>query len=73
LTLIETGKTKAFPIFLVGKEYWSPLIDWMEKHLLCKGCIDQQGFNLFTVSDDLDEIAEAIQKHYKKVKSLENF
>lgn len=73
LTLIQTGKTKPFPVFLVGKEYWAPLVNWIEETLLCKGCIDEKGYGLFTVTDDLDEIAETIQRHYKKVESLENF
>ncbi len=73
LTLIETEKTKPFPIFLVGKEYWAPLVNWLEETVMCKGCIDANGFNLMTISDDLDAIAETIYKTYKKVKSLENF
>lgn len=73
LTLIQTKKTKPFPVYLVGKDYWDPLVHWMQETMLCKGCIDQHGFNLVTVSDDLDKIAEEIQSHYKKVKSLANF
>lgn len=73
LTLIQTGKTKPFPIFLVGKEYWSPLVNWIQDTVLERGCINKDGFDLMTISDDLDEIADAIYKNYKKVKSLENF
>src|SRR5476649_247138 len=29
LTLMKTGKIKRFPIILIGKAYWSGLIDWL--------------------------------------------
>ena len=34
LTLIQTKKIRGFPVVLVGKEYWSGLIDWMKKTVL---------------------------------------
>ena len=32
LTLIQTGKVKHFPVILFGKEYWSGLVEWLERH-----------------------------------------
>src|SRR4051794_39765738 len=34
LTLSQTGKTRHFPIVLVGSDYWSGLIEWMRERLL---------------------------------------
>src|SRR5699024_11701901 len=34
MTLIQTGKIERFPIVLVGSEYWSGLLQWIEEQLL---------------------------------------
>lgn len=31
LTLVQTMKVGKFPIILVGKDYWSGLVDWIKK------------------------------------------
>lgn len=73
LTLIQTGKTKFFPIYLIGKEYWSGLMEWLKETVQDNGCIDLAGYKLLTITDDLDAVAAGIERHYKQVKSLENF
>jgi uncharacterized protein (TIGR00730 family) len=73
LNLIQTKKTKKFPVYLVGSEYWKGLVDWIEKTVLARGNISREDFSLFRVSDDLDLIAEEILSNYKKSKSLQNF
>ncbi len=37
LTLIQTGKVRHFPVVLVGREYWSGLLDWIRGTLLVAG------------------------------------
>ena len=73
LTLIQTGKIKSFPVYLVGKDYWKGLIDWIKGTVLAHGNIKATDFDLFQLTDDPDEIADGIEKHYRKTKSLENF
>ena len=73
LTLIQTGKVKRFPIYLVGKSYWKGLLDWLEKTMVGNQRIPREALNLVHVTDDLDEVANGIQAHYEKVKSFENF
>ncbi len=73
LTLIQTEKIKFFPVYLVGKDYWSGLLDWMRKTVLANSNIKQEDFDLIHVTDDPDEIANGIEKYYRKSKSLENF
>jgi predicted Rossmann-fold nucleotide-binding protein len=36
LTLIQTRKVAAFPVILVGKNYWGGLIEWIKSSLLRK-------------------------------------
>jgi uncharacterized protein (TIGR00730 family) len=73
LTLIQTEKIKSFPVYLVGKEYWKGLLDWLKNTALAQANIKPKDFDLIRISDDPDEIADGIEKHYRHTKSLENF
>ncbi len=73
LTLIRTQKIKPFPIYLVGKKYWSGLLDWLRDCVAAHRNIAVEDLDLLTVTDDLDEIANGIEAHYLKLKRLENF
>lgn len=73
LTLVQTGKIKFFPIYLVGKEYWKGMLDWLKNTVFAHGNIKQADLDLIHSCDDPDEIADGIEKHYRKTKSLENF
>ena len=37
LTLIQTGKIRHFPVFLVGTAYWAGLLDWLRTTALARG------------------------------------
>lgn len=62
LTLVQTNKIPDTPIILVGKEYWSNLRSFFEKHLRDTGKIDPEDLDLYEITDDEDEIIEAIKK-----------
>lgn len=59
-TLMQTGKIKRFPLYLVGSEFWKPLLDWLGGEVLRKGFLRQEDLDLMTVIDDPDELVEAI-------------
>lgn len=73
LTLIQTEKIKFFPVYLVGSEYWKGLLDWIKNTVLAHGNIKEKDLELIRLVDDPNEIAEGIEKHYRKSKSFENF
>lgn len=56
LTLVQTGKARPHPVVLAGSEFWLGLLAWMKEHLLREGRISPEDFDLFTVSDDVDQI-----------------
>ncbi|MEA2482679.1 MAG: hypothetical protein QOC55_626 [Thermoleophilaceae bacterium] len=56
LTLSQTGKTRHFPVVLVGSDYWSGLIDWMRTRLLGEGKIAAHDLELIKVVDDPHEV-----------------
>lgn len=74
LTLIQTYKIGKFPIVLVGKEFWSGLIDWIEKVMLEKEAyISPEDMFIFKVVDTADEAVEIISEFYSKYKLKPNF
>ena len=73
LTLIQTEKIKKFPILLVGKEYWSRLLDWIKVVLLKENKLDPDDLNLIHVVDSKEEVVEQLQKFYKQEYFKPNF
>lgn len=73
VTLIQTKKIKQFPIYLMGEEYWSGLIEWLKTKVLEMGCISDADLDLIQITDDPAEVANGIERHYAKDQSLENF
>jgi uncharacterized protein (TIGR00730 family) len=66
LTLVQTHKIKRIPIILYSKEYWTPLIDFFENHMLKKyNSISEGDLKLFTVVDSVDEAYEEVMKQVK--------
>ena len=52
LTLIQTGKVKHFPVILFGRDYWSGLIEWLNRTVAAERKINPADLNLFKVTDD---------------------
>ncbi len=74
LTLIQTDKIGRFPIILVGKEFWSGLLEWIKLTLIEKeknASPDDQF--LFTLVDSADEAVEEIDKFYSQYLLKPNF
>lgn len=63
LTLIQTKKIKRFPLFLVGCSYWNGLLDWLKEKALSEGFLSAEDFDLLTVTDDLDLVAQRISEY----------
>ncbi len=63
LTLVQTKKIEKVPIILVGKEFWNPIVKYMEKTLYEKfQTISKSDLNLFKVLDDEKEILKILKK-----------
>ncbi|MCH9626586.1 MAG: hypothetical protein S4CHLAM2_02120 [Chlamydiales bacterium] len=73
LTLIQTKKISPFPIFLMGTHFWQGMIDWLKAYPLKEKCLNESDFDLFTVTDDPDFVADEIEKHYRKAGKLHTF
>ena len=73
ITLIQTKKIGKFPIVLVGRSFWDPLINWIKNTLIEEGNISKEDLNLFSVVDTEEEVLEVINTFYKKYKFSPNF
>ena len=73
ITLIQTKKIGRFPIVLVGRKFWSGLIDWIEDTLFEEGNISPKDLDLISIVDTANEAVEVIDSFYKKYNFSPNF
>lgn len=74
LTLIQTKKIGRFPIILVGKKYWTGLIDWLQSTVLeTESNINAPDLKLFSVVETPDEAVRVIEEFYSKYLLKPNF
>lgn len=73
LTLVQTHKIGEFPVVLVGKKYWSGLIDWVKATMLSEGMINESDLDYFHMVDTADEAVKVITDFYSKYLLKPNF
>ncbi len=66
LTLVQTGRALPFPIVLVGSEYWRGLTAWLREQTLSKNYIATDDVDLWSITDDPDEVTEIMKRHVPK-------
>lgn len=74
LTLIQTHKVAQFPVVLVGTEFWSGLVEWIQKTMLEKEHnLSPEDMFLFKVVDTADDAVQHIVEFYEKFILKPNF
>ncbi len=61
-TLIQCGKIQNFPIVLMGREYWGPLLKLL-RDMAEEGTISPSDIDLILVTDSVAEAMAHIEKH----------
>lgn len=61
-TLIQTHKIRDFPVVIMGRNYWQPLLDFLSGTLVSEGAIDQEDFDRLIVTDSPEEAVEHIRE-----------
>lgn len=65
LTLVQTRTITQFPIVLLGKEYFQPVIDYL--HFMAEqGTISPEDINLVLLTDSIDDAMDHISKYIKQ-------
>jgi uncharacterized protein (TIGR00730 family) len=59
-TLIQTSKIREFPLVLMGREFWSPLLEFMVERLVKARTIDAVDLDRIIVTDSAEDAVMAI-------------
>ena len=74
LTLIQTEKSGKFPVILIGKSFWTGLIDWIKEVLLGEeNNISPEDLDLIQIVDTAEEAVNVISDYYKNHHLKPNF
>lgn len=75
VTLAQCGHNIKYPIVLVGKEYWTGLIEWLKEVAVENGMISDKDLGLFRIVDTAEEARDKIVEFTEKYKTeqLTNF
>ena len=75
VTLAQCGHNIKYPIVLVGREYWTGLIEWLKEVAVENGMISDKDLGLFRIVDTAEEARDKIVEFTEKYKSeqLTNF
>ncbi len=74
VTLIQTKKIFNFPVILIGKEYFEPLVHYLD-HMVDQGTVSRGDLDLIMVTDSVEEAvtlikSKIIDKYGLKLKKL---
>jgi uncharacterized protein (TIGR00730 family) len=69
LTLIQTGKTREFPIVMFDSGYWAGLLGWLHSKALAEGMISTADAALVTVTDDPTQAVRTVVDMYEACKT----
>ena len=73
VTLIQTKKIGAFPIVLVGKDYWHGLFQWIKDVLIKEKNINEEDLDLIKLVDTPTEAVNVIDEFYSQYLLSPNF
>jgi len=70
VTLIQTEKIEdPIPVVVVGKEFWSPLLEWVDNHLYERfGTISRDDQKIYTLVDSAEEAYKVLLQKKKSKK-----
>ncbi len=60
LTLVQTGKVTAFPVVLLGRDFWGPLVAWIRDSLVKRGMVNPVDVSLLQLADTPEEAVDLV-------------
>ncbi len=64
--LMQTGKIQHFPIIIMGRKFWAPMREFIERSLIGMGTISPDDLRLIHMTDDPDEAVRIIVEHERQ-------
>jgi len=71
ITLAQCGHNVKYPIVLVGRDYWTGLIDWILEVAVENGMVSDKDIDLFRIVDNAVEARDKIMEYHNKYKPNE--
>ena len=71
LTLVQTRKVKEFPVVLVGRQFWSGLVDWLRGTLVTEGVISADDPGLFHLAVTAEKAVDYVVGAARRVRAGE--
>ena len=62
VTLMQVDMMKPLPVILIGKDYWSFLLDWIDRAVQ-EGLVLKKDSDLIFVTDDIQEAFNHLEEH----------
>ncbi len=59
-TLVQTRKIEQFPVVLIGREFWEPMLGFLRDRMVAQGTIDREDVDRFIVTDSPEQAAAVI-------------
>lgn len=64
--LIQVRHIEFRPIILMGKEFWTGLVEWAKAHPLASGLVSAKDFDCITIVDTPEEASEIVSAHHQE-------
>jgi len=61
LTLVQTRKVTGVKIFIVGEDFYKPLLEFIDTKLVVNGMIDKEDLEMIKMTDDLEAVVNEIE------------
>jgi uncharacterized protein (TIGR00730 family) len=62
LTLIQTHRVQHFPTILVGREFWQPMLNWIDDRLEDEGLISRGDKELLVTAETPEEVCAHVRR-----------
>ncbi|WP_434613916.1 TIGR00730 family Rossman fold protein [Arthrobacter sp. A5] len=60
MVLVQTQKVTSFPIVLIGRQFWGPMMEWISSTLVADGLVSPKDLKIVQLADSADEAVAMI-------------
>lgn len=64
VTLIQTHKIQPFPVILVSRSFWGPLLGWIEGSLMAQGLVSDGDREILRLADTAEDVLAILKNNH---------